>query len=576
MKRSASLSPHEEPPVKKQKANNDPAEDHNGVDVSAPPPTQVTTVGLETTAEDEIHETRGKGSLDDVQMNRQKEKTTRKAGEGFTAWKPKPAYVPIPPVQPHWGIVPRSGAHRPTEVQPPARDSDAAVRPALWEDRKGAVRVKRGTRYIDGYDQAFHMWLPLMDLRPTSKKNQAPKRIAVGYYYRHGMPTDWNDPGPLNDLNKALQNAIKDRAYEKPWTNAERNALAQLFVADPQASMWDIAERFNDQIYPVEQNNEEEDQYPTGRFIEGIRHEYLTYKSTYDKGEAPTEHTSTDTPLEVVWAAKKAAAPKKATASGTKKATMKSATAKMSDSAGVTRKKRASKKQSKQSDAMIVESDDEAQQPQQPQQQPSVLISQQPRLSDDDEIMLEIAGAYDPDNARASSPLSPHTHAMITSPSYGSTIAATTPDEHIKVSQTTASSERSCTTSILPNSPPAKDSSFEATAIARVSADIRVTQESAVEQIQEIYVVPSEAPKQALDAPTGQETETSIIASTTPQAEIAQPAAAAVEVADVPQPSASTADATVSEFVGKAIREVQIDENYDDDDDDELDSLFNE
>jgi hypothetical protein len=212
---------------------------------------------------------------DNTNTGEKKKKTKQKAGQGFRDWIPKPAFAPIPPLQPHWGIVPRPGGHRHSLPQPSARDSYAAVRPALWEDRKGSVRIKRGSRFVDRYDQAYHMWLPLMDLRPVSFKSQAPRRKAIGYYYKHGMPSDWNDADALTDLNKALQNAIKANSNETQWTSAERSGLASLCAAHPQASIWDIAERFNNQIYPI--LDTEEVQYHKGRFTESIRNEYLTY-----------------------------------------------------------------------------------------------------------------------------------------------------------------------------------------------------------------------------------------------------------------------------------------------------------
>ncbi|KAF1352644.1 hypothetical protein EJ07DRAFT_159096 [Lizonia empirigonia] len=265
----------------------------------------------------------------DAGSKTKKNTTKRKAGDGFVEWTPPQAANPIPAVKAHWGIVPRLGGYRPSEPQPSARDSNGAIVPALWEDRKGAVRIKRGSRFIEGYDQTEHMWLPLMDMRPISRKNQVPKRKPIGYYYEHGIPIDWNNTAAINDLNKALQEAIKAKSNkEVPFTRVERVALAEILAKTPEASMWDIAEQFNTKVHSA---IEEMGQYPTGRFTESICHEYRMYKSTYDKGEAPTDDTEKDIELERLFAAKKAASLKLKLALKKEKASRKSAAPKTKD-----------------------------------------------------------------------------------------------------------------------------------------------------------------------------------------------------------------------------------------------------
>ena len=226
-----------------------------------------------------------------------KTQTKRKAGEGFIAWTPPRSLEPLPELQPHWGIIPRRGGYeRPLMPQPAARDSDGSIRPPLWEDRKGAVRIKRGSRVVDGYDQADHLWLALMDVRPVSAKNQQPRRKVIGYWYPHGMPKDWNDATVLNDVNKALQEAIKSNSNkEAPYSPAERQILASIFAEDPEISLLDAAELFNERAHPV--TGSEEGSYPTGRFTESIQHEFRTYQSVYVKGEVPTASTPKESAL---------------------------------------------------------------------------------------------------------------------------------------------------------------------------------------------------------------------------------------------------------------------------------------
>ncbi|KAG9197167.1 hypothetical protein G6514_002219 [Epicoccum nigrum] len=290
-KRSAPSSPSLEPvEVKKQKMGSGPVEAYAP---TLSPTTQSAPFELP-----EGESTKTEATKTYATKTTPNNPTKRKAGDGFTLWTPPRALEPLPELQPHWGIVPRHGGYeRPLMPQPPARDSDGSIRPPLWEDRKGAVRVKRGSRFVDGYDQADHMWLPLMDVRPVSTKNQQPRRKVIGYWYPHGMPADWNNSTVLNDVNKALQEAIKSNSNkDAPYNLAERQVLAKIFAEDPEISLLDAAELFNERAHPV--TGSEEGSYPTGRFTESIQHEFRSYQSVYVKGEVPTATTPKESALE--------------------------------------------------------------------------------------------------------------------------------------------------------------------------------------------------------------------------------------------------------------------------------------
>ena len=493
-----------------------------------------------------------------VEVKEAKSKPKRKAGEGFDPWTPPQAEDAIPEVQPHWGTIPRSDSYRPVEPQPSARESNAAVVPPLWEDRKGGVRLKRGSRFIKDYDQANHMHLRLMDLRPVSARIQAPRRKPVYYWYKHGMIRDWNDTGALNDTNKALREVMRTNSNREPaYSTDERQTLLRICSENPDASIWDIAVRFNDEFYPL--NGTEGGQYPKGRFIESIVHEYRIYKSSYDKGEIPTDKTAKDIQLEKLYAASKAE--KKADAKKTnteERGAAKIPSAKMSDTSGVTKKKRAPRKkkltpkdmaaQVARADAIYQEivrkdaaeaatkaaAEGTASRP----AEPTVPISEQARLSDDNEEMLELGGAYNTGDVRPSSPLTVLALAIAASRSYG--VQATVDLWHKLHATQTASggNEQS-------NAPSgqAKDS---------------VEPQQRLNVVAETQFAPSVKP----DAIEFRVIKWTGKTSQDTQAEVA--AGSHEPVADAQVPTASSM--VNSTFVEKAVREVQIDENYDDDD----------
>jgi hypothetical protein len=229
-------------------------------------------------------------------------KPKRSTKEAFDkSWVPEEAkndFEPPSQAEPHWGIIPRSVNYRPTEPQPSAKESGAEVVPPLWEDRKGDVRLQGPTRYIEDYDQAHHMYLRLMDQRCDSGSVK-PRRRPIHYWYKAGgMLLDWGNSNALNDLNKGLKGAIRTNSHESAWQPDERAALARICVANGDASIWDIAVRFNDEIYPLAEGKTEEAGYPSGRTIESVRHEYLCYKSLYENGNTPTKATVKDIRLE--------------------------------------------------------------------------------------------------------------------------------------------------------------------------------------------------------------------------------------------------------------------------------------
>lgn len=228
-----------------------------------------------------------------------------KASQGFTPWRPKANDEPTRPCESHWGIIPRSGDGVLEGVtQCPARTSNGEVEPPLRQDRKGSVRVKKGAHYINGYDQAYHLWVPLMNLRPRPG-DQQPKREPIKYMCEHGMP-DWSNSDAIGVANKAVRNQIKVNAHkDDPYTDRERNILAAIFREQPDIALFHAAKIFNDRAHSLEKDEQQEGGYPKGRFTESIQHEYRIYKSSYDQGQAPTSKavgnnpaTEKDIPLE--------------------------------------------------------------------------------------------------------------------------------------------------------------------------------------------------------------------------------------------------------------------------------------
>lgn len=226
------------------------------------------------------------------------------------------------------------------------------------------------------------------------------------------MP-DFSDTKAINDTNKALQDNIKAKSNkEAPFTVTERRFMAGLFTETPDADIWDIAERFNHIAHPL---TGPEGQYPKGRFTESICHEYRMYKTSYDSGEAPTDETDKDIQLEKLWAAEKATLKKG------KKASVKSTKDfQTRDTARVTKKPRAAGKSNKLKFKHL--------------SKPVFFakpMSEQPRLSDDDEKLLEAAGAYDAEDY-----MSPYTQAVVISSGYAYGSPAAEQDERAVVAQT--------------------------------------------------------------------------------------------------------------------------------------------
>jgi hypothetical protein len=218
----------------------------------------------------------------------------------FNPWKPT---IKVPPHSPFWGIKPKTGDPRPHAHQPSARNSDAATNPPLWEDRK--FRFRRGSRHVkyfgplkpDGadtgpdLDQEDLLVIKLIDMRPKSRKDPTPRRTPMFYAFEHGKPKDWNSMQAIKALNDRRGQAIDRVTVDPPWQTIEREYLAALLVAFPNASIWELTERHNDRFmnedYALATAFTFVDK-SIGRTVESVRYEYMTYKPAYDKGEAPT------------------------------------------------------------------------------------------------------------------------------------------------------------------------------------------------------------------------------------------------------------------------------------------------
>ncbi|EMD60212.1 hypothetical protein COCSADRAFT_346777 [Bipolaris sorokiniana ND90Pr] len=230
-----------------------------------------------------------------------KSKRTKKppVGDGFAIFTHNTV---IPPANPFWGIKPLPGDPRPDPIQPSARESNGQTNPPLWEDR--GYRYKRGSRYvkyfgpippsdIDSLDEtldqeALHI-VKLIDMRPKSKKDPMPKRKPTIYCYGK-TPKDWNNMQTIKALNDRRYQAIDRTTMDHPWQRIEREYLASLLQNMPDASIWELTERHNARF--MGQDFTEATGFgfanlSSGRTVESVRYEYMTNKSLYDAGKVP-------------------------------------------------------------------------------------------------------------------------------------------------------------------------------------------------------------------------------------------------------------------------------------------------
>jgi hypothetical protein len=443
-KRSAPSSPLEDFASKKQKLD-------TGVSDAPVSPTPVITgpTNVTSTAEDAPvdHVVDGAENADAGENSEQstgkKAKTPKQPPVhlAFESWKPS---ITVPSANPFWGCKPRTGDARPHAEQPSARDSNAATNPPLWEDR--GYRFKRGSRYVkyfgpikpegadDGpdLDQEDLLVIKLIDMRPISKHNRSPRCSPTYYFFEAGKPKDWNNMQAIKALNDRRHQAIDRITADAPWTQRERDYLSALINQHPDASIWELTELHNDYFMDREYADGTGfgfAELSTGRTVESVRYEYLTYKPAYDDGAAPQNvrwrkdksaagkaleaskrmekafgppskqlenefdnaagagDDASDDEKPAKKATPKKAAPKKTT---TKKAAPKKETLKKTATGKVT-KKTSTKKSKKESELQVAA---------------AKAMAEQSKLADEDEELLNLAGLNAPEHIRTSSPLS--------------------------------------------------------------------------------------------------------------------------------------------------------------------------
>ncbi|KAL1801666.1 hypothetical protein ACET3X_002008 [Alternaria dauci] len=222
----------------------------------------------------------------------------RPVGEGFDEYKHsivKSAFNQF------WGDKPMTGSARPAPDQPSARASNGQTNPPLFENR--GYRYKRGARYVKhhytidptnmaslplGRDQEVLLAVPLIDMR-LNRKTSVPKRLPEVYCYGK-KPKDWNCKQSIKALNDRRYQAIDRETMDAPWSEIEREHLAQLIRDDPDASILDLTERHNDRF--MDKDYKESVGFAvgglsTGRTVESVRYQYAAYKPFYDRGRVP-------------------------------------------------------------------------------------------------------------------------------------------------------------------------------------------------------------------------------------------------------------------------------------------------
>tara|TARA_R110002003_G_scaffold284_1_gene18265 strand:- start:5605 stop:7551 length:1947 start_codon:yes stop_codon:yes gene_type:complete len=344
----------------------------------------------------------------------------------FEPWKPN---ITIPPKSDFWGIKPKTGDLRPHPDQPSARESNGATNPPMWEDRK--FRFKRGSRNVKYFgpieppnsqalpdlDQEDLLAVQLIDMRIVGKKNPVPRRQPIVYFYEHGKPKDWDNMQAIKALNDRRGQSIDRITLDDPWTPTERQYLAALLVEFPDASIWELTERHNDRFMGQDFAPSTAfgfSELSQGRTVESVRHEYVTYKASYDNGEAPSRvrwrtdkskegkalHAAKkmvaifgppDKKLEEAFDAEEDASDGEGEDGAPTKAPAKKATSK---------KPSPQKRGAKKSEKVVDQPEDEGEH----RNVPDALFTAQPKLDALDEELLELAGAYNPDEIRHSAP----------------------------------------------------------------------------------------------------------------------------------------------------------------------------
>jgi hypothetical protein len=240
-------------------------------------------------------------STDTDSKTKTEKKKTKKppVSDGFADFQKD---ITVPPSNPFWGIKPMPGDPQPDPIQPSARSSNGQTNPPLWEDR--GYRYKRGSRFVkyfgpippddldeleDDLDQEDLHVVKMVDMRPKSKEDPTPKRVPVVYCYGK-TPKDWTNMQAIKALNDRRYQAIDRTTLDRPWKRIEREYLASLLRETPDASIWDLTERHNDRFMGKDFTDETGFDFAnlsTGRTVESVRYEYMTYKPLYDAGKVP-------------------------------------------------------------------------------------------------------------------------------------------------------------------------------------------------------------------------------------------------------------------------------------------------
>ena len=197
-----------------------------------------------------------------------------------------------------WGTHPRAIPHNHVG-SPPAHSPNAAVTPTLFENRKPRF-VAGQFQKIDGkiVNQAGNLIIPLIDMR-IDKNTSLPRRQPT--YWSYPEPKNWNGKRSIKILNDRHREAIKRVTYNVPWEQQEREYIVELLQDKPEASMREIAERFNYRFWgdftgggfcghPLVEAQVDRvglDELRCGRTPECIRVEYLEHKAEYDAGIVP-------------------------------------------------------------------------------------------------------------------------------------------------------------------------------------------------------------------------------------------------------------------------------------------------